>query len=281
MRCKILHESKERMRVHLYRSHMTPFEADRLEYYLDSFDCVKKVSVNERTSNAIIFFDRSRRDDVLSLLANFDMVNTKVIVPEHTGRELRIKYEDEMFFHIARKVLNQLFIPASVGKLIIILKAVPYILSGLKALLRGKLEVSVLDATSIGVSLLRGDHDTAGSVIFLLKIGELMEEWTHRKSVDDLARAMSLNIDKVWVMADDSQEILVNISDVKVGDNIIVRTGSMIPLDGIVLHGDASVNQAAMTGESAPVHKTTDSLNTREPYLKRANLSYPCKKLRA
>ena len=260
MRCKILHESKERMRVHLYRSHMTPFEADRLEYYLDSFDYVKKVSVNERTSNAIIFFDQNRRDEVLSSLSAFDIINTEVAVPEHTGRELRIEYEDEMFFHIARKVLNRLFLPASVGKLIIILKAIPYIISGLKTLLQGKLEVSVLDATSIGVSLLRGDHATAGSVIFLLKIGELMEEWTHRKSVDDLARAMSLNIDKVWVMADDSQEILVNISDVKVGDNIIVRTGSMIPLDGIVLHGDASVNQAAMTGESAPVHKTTDSL---------------------
>lgn len=260
MRCKILHESKERMRVHLYRSHMTPFEADRLEYYLDSFDYVKKVSVNERTSNAIIFFDQNRRDEVLSSLSAFDIINTEVAVPEHTGRELRIEYEDEMFFHIARKVLNRLFLPASVGKLIIILKAIPYIVSGLKTLLQGKLEVSVLDATSIGVSLLRGDHNTAGSVIFLLKIGEIMEEWTHRKSVDDLARAMSLNIDKVWVITDDSQEILVNISDVKIGDNIVVRTGSMIPLDGIVLHGDASVNQAAMTGESAPVHKTIDSL---------------------
>lgn len=260
MRCKILHESKERMRVHLYRSHMTPFEADRLEYYLDSFDYVKKVSVNERTSNAIIFFDQNRRDEVLSSLSAFDIINTEVAVPEHTGRELRIEYEDEMFFHIARKVLNRLFLPASVGKLIIILKAIPYIISGIKTLLHGKLEVSVLDATSIGVSLLRGDHNTAGSVIFLLKIGEIMEEWTHRKSVDDLARAMSLNIDKVWVITDDSQEILVNISDVKIGDNIVVRTGSMIPLDGIVLHGDASVNQAAMTGESAPVHKTIDSL---------------------
>lgn len=260
MRCKILHESKERMRVHLYRSHMTPFEADRLEYYLDSFDYVKKVSVNERTSNAIIFFDQNRRDEVLSSLSAFDIINTEVAVPEHTGRELRIEYEDEMFFHIARKVLNQLFLPASIGRLIIILKAIPYIISGIKTLLQGKLEVSVLDATSIGVSLLRGDHNTAGSVIFLLKIGEIMEEWTHRKSVDDLARAMSLNIDKVWVITDDSQEILVNISDVKIGDNIVVRTGSMIPLDGIVLHGDASVNQAAMTGESAPVHKTIDSL---------------------
>ena len=114
MRCKILHESKERMRVHLYRSHMTPFEADRLEYYLDSFDYVKKVSVNERTSNAIIFFDQNRRDEVLSSLSAFDIINTKVAVPEHTGRELRIEYEDEMFFHIARKVLNQLFLPASI-----------------------------------------------------------------------------------------------------------------------------------------------------------------------
>ncbi|MCR5156135.1 MAG: heavy metal translocating P-type ATPase [Butyrivibrio sp.] len=260
MKCKILHESKDRMRVHVYRSHMTPAEADRLEYYLDSFDYVKKASISERTSNAIIYYDESHRQDVLSAFATFDIVNTQVSVPEHTGRELRIEYEEKMFFHIAQKFIRQLFIPTPVRHAIVLFKAVPYILKGLKTLLEGKLEVSVLDATSIAVSLIRGDYDTAGSVIFLLKVGDIMEEWTHKKSVDDLARTMSLNVDKVWMLADDGQEVLVNISDVKEGDNIIVRTGSMIPLDGAVSRGEASVNQASMTGESAPVHKSEDSL---------------------
>ena len=260
MKCKILHESKGRMRVHVYRSHMTPNEADRLEYYLDSFDHVNKVSVNERTSNAIIFFEHANRDKVLSSLSDFDFENTQVTVPDHTGRELRIEYEDKMFFHLARKVLNRLFLPTSFCNLIVICRSIPFILKGIRSLTKMKLEVSVLDAASIGVSLLRSDYKTAGSVIFLLKVGDIMEEWTHRKSVDDLARAMSLNIDKVWMLTDNKQEILVNISDVKIGDKIIVRTGSMIPLDGVVTNGEASINQATMTGESTPVHKTTNSL---------------------
>nr|WP_292166630.1 heavy metal translocating P-type ATPase [Butyrivibrio sp.] len=260
MKCKILHESKGRLRVHVYRSHMTPAEADRLEYYLDSFDFVKKVSVNERTSNAIIFFDEAKRQDVLSTLASFDIKDTEVVVPEHTGRELRIEYEDKMFFHIAQKLLRQLIVPTPIRYTIVALKSVPYIIKGIKTLMEGKLEVSVLDATSIAVSLIRKDFDTAGSVIFLLQVGDIMEEWTHKKSVDDLARTMSLNVDKTWCIASDGQEILVNVSDVKEGDRIIVRTGSMIPLDGKVACGDASVNQASMTGESAPVHKSADAL---------------------
>ncbi|WP_027205661.1 heavy metal translocating P-type ATPase [Butyrivibrio fibrisolvens] len=260
MKCKILHESKGRLRVHVYRSHMTPAEADRLEYYLDSFDFVKKVSVNERTSNAIIFFDEAKRQDILSALASFDIKDTEVAVPEHTGRKLRIEYEDKMFFHIAQKLLRQLIVPTPIRYTIVALKSVPYIIKGIKTLMEGKIEVSVLDATSIAVSLIRKDFDTAGSVIFLLKVGDIMEEWTHKKSVDDLARTMSLNVDKAWCIASDGQEILVNVSDVKEGDRIIVRTGSMIPLDGKVVYGDASVNQASMTGESAPVHKSTDAL---------------------
>lgn len=260
MKCKILHESKDRMRVHVYRSHMTTAEADRLEYYLGSFDYVKKASVSERTSNAIIYYDDRHREDMLSTFSSFDIVSTEVSVPEHTGRELRIEYEDRMFFHIAQKLIRQLIIPTPVRHAIVLFKSIPYILKGLKTLLEGKLEVSVLDATSIAVSLIRGDYDTAGSVIFLLKVGDIMEEWTHKKSVDDLARTMSLNVDKVWMLGDDGQEILVNISDVKEGDSIIVRTGSMIPLDGAVMRGEASVNQASMTGESAPVHKSTDAL---------------------
>lgn len=260
MKCKILHESKERIRVHVFLPHMTPEEADRLEYYLGSLDFVKKAQVNERTSNAIIAFRQDKRQEVVSALSRFDFKDTPVEVPQHTGRQLRIEYEDKMFWHLAQKFLRRLIIPSSVQNVIVVLKAVPYIIRGIKTLLNGKIEVPVLDAASIGVSLLRRDYDTAGSVIFLLKVGDIMEEWTHRKSVDDLARAMSLNVDKVWTLSNNGQEVLVNISDVKENDRIIVRTGSMIPLDGQVIKGDASVNQSAMTGESAPVHKSEGSL---------------------
>ncbi|MCR5467695.1 MAG: cadmium-translocating P-type ATPase [Lachnospiraceae bacterium] len=259
MKCKIMHENRGRMRVHIPVRHMSSFEADRIQYYLASLQFVKKASVNERTSNAIVFYDSSCRDELIRAFAEFNE-DTAVSVPSHTGRELRIEYENRMFFHIADRFLQSFIVPLRIRRLIVTLKAVPYILNGLKCLLSGKLEVSVLDATSIAVSLLRRDYTTVGNVMFLLKMGEMMEDWTHKKSVDDLARAMSLNIDKVWMLASDGQEVLANISDINEKDKIVVRTGNMIPLDGIVLSGDASVNQATMTGESEPVHKTEGSL---------------------
>ncbi len=248
------------MRVHAHVSHMSLSEADRFQYYLDSLEYVRKVSVNERTSNAIIYYDEGKRDALVSALSDFDIASTEVVVPDHTGRALRVEYEEKMFFHLAQKLIRQLFLPAPVRHFIILVKSVPYIIKGIKTLLEGKLEVSILDATSIAVSLIRGDYNTAGSVIFLLKVGDIMEEWTHRKSVDDLARAMSLNVDKVWTLNADDQEILTNIAEVREGDRIVVGMGSMIPLDGVVCQGDASVNQAAMTGESTPVHKSEDAL---------------------
>ena len=259
MNCKILHENGGRMRVHIYVRHMSSFEADKLQFYLSSLPFVKKADVNERTSNAIVLFDSSCRSDLLQAFSEYDE-NTELDVPEHTGRDLRIEYEDRMFFHIAERLVRRFIIPLQIRKVIIYLKAIPYIVKGLKCLLSGKLEVPVLDAISIGVSLLRGDHATASNIMFLLKMGEMMEEWTHKKSVDDLARAMSLNVDKVWMISSDGQEVLANISDIKENDQIVVRTGTMIPLDGVVCSGDASVNQAAMTGESTPVHKAEGAL---------------------
>ncbi|WP_026511093.1 heavy metal translocating P-type ATPase [Butyrivibrio sp. LC3010] len=259
MNCKILHENGGRMRVHIAVRHMSSFEADKIQYYLSSLPFVKKADVNERTSNAIVSYDSACRDDLIQAFSAYKE-KMEITVPEHTGRELRIAYEDRMFFHIASKLVRRFIIPLQLRRVIIYLKAIPYVIKGLKCLLSGKLEVPVLDATSIAVSLIRGDHATASNVMFLLEMGEMMEDWTHKKSVDDLARAMSLNVDKVWMISSDGQEILSNVSDIKENDRIVVRTGSMIPLDGVVLSGDASVNQAAMTGESEPVHKTEDSL---------------------
>ncbi len=247
------------MRVHMNVRHMSSFEADKLEYYLSSLPYVKKAQVNERTSNAIVFYEASKRDDLVNAFSEYNE-SMEIAVPEHTGRELRIEFEDRMFFHIAGKFVRSWIVPLQIRNVIIYIKTIPYVLKGIKCLLSGKLEVSVLDATSIAVSLLRGDQATAGNVMFLLEMGEMMEDWTHKKSVDDLARAMSLNVDKVWMITSDGQEVLANVSDIKENDRIVVRTGNMIPLDGVVYSGDASVNQAAMTGESEPVHKAEESL---------------------
>jgi heavy metal translocating P-type ATPase len=238
---------------------MSSFEADKIQYYLSALPFVKKADVNERTSNAIVYYDDSCRNELIQAFSEYN-AGMEITVPEHTGRELRIEYEDRMFFHIAGKLVRRFIIPLQIRRVIIYLKAIPYIIKGLKCLLSGKIEVPILDATSIAVSLLRGDHATASNVMFLLEMGEMMEDWTHKKSVDDLARAMSLNVDKVWMLSSDGQEVLANISDIKENDNIVVRTGTMIPLDGIVKSGDALVNQAAMTGESEPVHKVEGSL---------------------
>ncbi len=247
------------MRVHIAVHHMSSFEADKIQYYLSSLPFVKKADVNERTSNAIVFYDSSSRNSLIQAFSEY-CEDLEITVPEHTGRDLRIEYEDRMFFHIAGKLVRRFIIPLQIRKVIIYLKAIPYIIKGLKCLLSGKIKVPVLDATSIAVSLLRGDHATASNVMFLLEMGEMMEDWTHKKSVDDLARAMSLNVDKVWMISSDGQEVLANISDIKENDRIVVRTGTMIPLDGVVNSGDAAVNQAAMTGESKPVHKSEGSL---------------------
>lgn len=259
MKCRILHRTSDRLRVHVYKYYMTPGQADKLEAHLKSLPFITGAKVDERTANAVIRFARGKSEDVVRALSDFDFETTEVAVPDHTGRELARKYEDKMVFHVARRVLTRVVLPAPVRTVLTVIKSIPYLWKGVRSLLRGKLEVSVLDAASIAVSMLRGEFDTAGSVMFLLGVGDIMEEWTHRKSVADLASAMSLNVEKVWLRTADGQEVLTGIDKVNEGDTIIVRSGNLIPLDGTVAGGNAMVNQASITGEPLSVHKKNGS----------------------
>ncbi len=247
------------MRVGLRIKYMTFEEADIAECFLQGLPYVYDAKVNERTSSATVWYDQSFRDELINELSNLDLKTVKVFVPDSSARQIKHTYQDKMFFHIAKRFVFRLILPIPIRRVRIYFRAIPYIIEGLKSLSKGKLEVSVLDATSIVVSLLRGDYNTASNVMFLLKIGDIMDEWTRKKSVDDLARAMSLNIDKVWVVTGDTKdkncEVLMDINKVEEGDVIVVRTGNMVPLDGTVTGGDASVNQASITGEGIPVHK--------------------------
>lgn len=246
------------MRVHIATARMTVKEADILQYYLQSKDFIREVRVYERTGDAIIYYGGAR-EQLLSLLARFRYEGNEGLVPEHTGRELNRQYEERLIGAAARRALSIAFCPHALRMPLAIVKAVPFVLAGLKSIFHGRIEVALLDATAITASLLRGDHDTATSVMFLLTVGETLEEWTHKKSVDDLARTMSLNVDKVWVESD-GEELLLPVTEVSVGSIVIVRTGNMIPLDGKVISGEAMVNQASMTGESMPVRKLEDSV---------------------
>ncbi len=259
MKCKILHESPGRLRVRMEQRRMSMEQADILEYYLRSVEDITDVKVYDRTCDVVIkyFADRA---SVIDALRRFHYEGNEVLVPEKTGRALSRAYEDKLVFTVLRRAVNVMFFPTPLRNAIATVKAVRYIYKGVRSLLTGKLRVEALDATAITVSLLRGDFSTASSVMFMLRIGEILEEWTHKKSVDDLARTMSLNIEKVWVRTPDEQEVLLPATDVSVGDVIIVRQGSMIPLDGKVCDGECMVNQSSMTGESAPVRKVESSL---------------------
>ena len=255
MKCKILHESKGRMRVHLMCGKMNLDDADVLEYYLKNIDCVTDVKVYDRTQDAVIFYS-SNRPKVIKYLAQFSFAEARKLdlVPTHTSRSLNREFEDKLVFSIIGRAFTKLFLPAPVRMVITLFRAIKYIKAGIKALIKGTLSVSVLDATAVTVSLIRRDFNTAASVMFMLHIGEILEEWTHKKSVADLAGAMSLNVDKVWLKVGE-QEVLSPIGKVAEGDLIIVRTGNMIPLDGKVVSGEASVNQSSITGESLPLRK--------------------------
>ena len=256
MKCEILHENRGRMRVHLPAAGtMTLEQADLLEYWLRAVPGVTEVRVYDRTRDAVICYSGARAD-VVSALARFSWAGARALdlVPEHTSRALNREFEDKLLFTVARRAFSKLFLPLPVRTVLTLLRSVKYIGEGLRALIRGRLSVAVLDATAVSVSMLRGDFSTAGSVMFMLRLGELLEEWTHKKSVADLAGAMSLNVDKVWLRTE-AGEVLVPIGQVCVGDSVVVRTGSMIPLDGTVTEGEASVNQASITGESLPVLK--------------------------
>ena len=259
MKCSILHESRGRMRVHLQEKHMTLRQADLLEYYLLDVTGVTEVKVYDRTRDAVIFYKQDRAA-VVSALARFhyDSPRALALAPEHTGRALSREYEDKLVMRVVRRCASKLFLPVNVRSVITVAKSFRYIWMGLKTLAKGKLEVPVLDATAIGVSILRRDFNTASSVMFLLGIGEILEEWTHKKSVDDLARTMSLNVDRAWVRRG-GQEILLPLRDIENGDWMVVRTGGMIPLDGTVVEGESTVNQASITGESMPVRKAEGS----------------------
>lgn len=246
------------MRVHFPGSTMTYRQADTLLYYLENKSEVISAKVYERTGDAVIRYKGERRR-ILEMLRSF--CYDKVVVPnevlETSGRALNAAYQEKIIDKILFRWMRKWFLPYPMTALYTAAMSVKYIYQGLKILCKGKIEVPVLDATAIGVSILRNDFDTASSIMFFLSIGELLEEWTHKKSVDDLARMMSLNVEKVWIKKND-QEILVAASTVKKGDLIVVHMGNVIPFDGTVIEGEAMINQAALTGESVPVRRSSE-----------------------
>lgn len=255
MKFIIRHEIRGRLRLHIWQRQMSMRDADILSFYLSNLKGVTAVKVYDRTADAVICYTGDRAD-ILSAVQKFTYQDTKLreLVPKNSGRELNREYKEKLIQKVGIHFFKKLFLPCPVCAVINTVNAAKYIARGLKCLRHRRLEVEVLDATAISVSLLRCDFNTAGSVMFLLGIGELLEEWTHKKSVGDLARSMSLNIQKVWQKVDDT-EVLVPVSQIREGDLVVVHVGTMIPLDGEVTAGEAMVNQASMTGESIPVKK--------------------------
>ena len=260
MKCVIRHESKNRIRVHLLQKRMSIRNADVLLYYLELNENIRNAKVYERTCDAVIYYKAGKREEVLEHLAkfNFEKENVRLQVPENTGRELARQYSEKFVSNLVFNLTKAYLFPLPLRIAHTIYMASKYIIKGIKVLLKGKLEVEVLDAISIGVSIVRRDYSTAGSVMLLLGLGSMLEEWTHKKSLSDLARSMSLNIDKVWVKTEDG-EVLLPINKVKENDKIVVRAGNLIPLDGKIIYGEAMVNQASLTGESIPVVKNAGS----------------------
>ena len=252
-----MHESPGRIRVHAMQKRMTMAQADILEYYLKAQEGVIEAKVYDRTGDAVIFYE-GKREGMILALSRFSYKGNEGLVPSQTGRALNREYEDKLVLTVVDRVISTLFYPIPLKRVITGVKAIPYLFKGLQTLFQRKIEVSLLDAVAISASILTGDYDTASSVMFLLSVGEILEEWTHKKSVDDLARTMSLNVDKVWTLVQ-GEEVLLPLNEVEVGQEIIVRTGNMIPLDGKVSFGEAMVNQASMTGESIPVRKKVGS----------------------
>ena len=259
MKCKILHDTAGRLRVHLCCKRMTLRQADVLEYYLLAVDGVRSVKVYDRTRDAVVVYD-AERECMIRALARFSFEKAEKLdlAPEHTSRTLNREFEDKLALTVMRRCASNLFLPAPVTSALAVIRSAKYIKEGLLALWHRKLSVAVLDATAVTVSMVRGDFATAGSVMFMLRLGEILEEWTHKKSVADLASAMSLRVENVWQQVDGT-EVLTKVTDVKPGDRIVIRTGGMIPLDGRVVEGEAMVNQSSLTGESMPVAKRPGS----------------------
>ena len=259
MKFVVKHEIKGRIRVHFCQKRMTFEEADTLQYYLDSQEMITSSKVQERTQDATICYT-GEKSAVIALLRSFryEKVDVPDVYRQNSGRETNREYWDKLVTKVVVHYGNKLFLPMPIRTVITGVKSVKYIYQGIHTLLQRKIEVPVLDATAIGVSMFRGDISTAGSVMFLLGIGEILEEWTHKKSVDDLARSMSLNISRVW-LCNDGQEMLVPTTEIQAGDLVRVHMGNMIPFDGTVAEGEAMVNQASLTGESEPVRKYIES----------------------
>lgn len=259
MKAIILHESRGRIRIRVQQPRMTLEQADLLEAWLLRKPWARQVSVHERTCCVILHYD-GRRQTVLDDIRRFSWqeATESISLPVHSSRALNREFEEKLVEKIVLKAASSLFLPSPLRIARILWRMVPFVHRGLSCLLRGKLRVEVLDALSISISACRRDFGTAGAVMFLLEIGELLEEWTRKKSVEDLARCMSLNVDRVWLRTPQG-EVLVPISQVTAGDAVVVRSGGVIPVDGLVLEGEVTVNQASLTGESVPVSKHSGS----------------------
>ena len=253
MKFRILHEIKGRLRIHISCTRMSCRDADILQYGLLCQPSVTMVKVYERSRDAVICYT-GEREDLIKCLQKFS--SEKISAPEHlwqnSGRRVNRYYQDKLIWKIMLRMAGKLFLPVPVRCTAVCCRSARFIWKGVHTLCRGQLGVSVLDGTAITVSLLRRDMKTAGSVMFLLGIGELLEEWTHKKSVDDLARSMSLNTGRAWMLAD-GKEKLVDVGQVREGDQVVIRMGNVIPFDGVVVEGSGAVNQSSMTGEALPV----------------------------
>ena len=262
MKFIIKNESKNRLRIHMAQSRMSFEQADILQYYIENIKGVTSTKVYERTCDAVIVYnpeDVSRRDIVKAVATfHYNEVSVPQQLLDNSGRQMNSHYQEQLMMRVMLHFGKKLLLPLPIRACINTVNSFRYIGEGIRCLAHRKLEVPVLDATAIGVSILRGDFNTAGSVMFLLSIGELLEEWTHKKSVGDLARSMSLNVGKVWLKTPET-EILVEADTIHEGDIVIVHMGNVIPFDGVVVDGEGMINQAALTGESVPVRKTIDS----------------------
>ena len=261
MKATIVHESRGRMRLRLNIPRLSVADADRLELWLAGHPEITDVKVFERTGGVIIRYNGERRT-VLDEIArfNWDEARDTVSLPAQSTRAINRTFKEKLIGKVLSRVGCRLFLPAPLRMVRFVRHMVPFLWRGLCCLRQGKLKVELLDAISIGISAGRGDFGTAGTVIFLLEIGELLEDWTRKKSVADLARSMSLNVDRVWLRDENGTDMLVPVSRVQPGDRIVIRAGGVIPLDGVVVEGEATVNQASLTGESIPVPKHVDSV---------------------
>lgn len=255
MKASILHESKGRIRFLVCQSSMTLHEADLLENWFQKKEWIKQVTVHERTRCVILQY-RGSRQNMIEAIRTFtwEQAEKTVLLPMHSSRELNRNFQEKLMGKLIVKAASMLFLPKPLRILRILCHMIPFVKRGIRCLLKGKLKVDVLDALSIVISVLRKDFGTAGMVMFLLELGELLEEWTRKKSVDDLASCMALHVDRVWLRTPEV-EVLTPISDIHPGDQIVIRAGNMIPIDGIVAEGESMVNQASLTGEAIPVRK--------------------------